>query len=66
MTPRERLAHEIRGAILALEDLATHVETPGYGPGDAERDIEAIEAGDLGSVRMALEIFIDEVEEVAP
>ena len=61
MTPRERLAHEIRGVILALEDLATHVETPGYGPGDAERDIEAIEAGDIPSVRMALLTYLREV-----
>lgn len=61
MTARERLADEIRGMILALEDLAAHVETEHYGPGDAERDIEAIEAGDLGSVRTALLIYLAEV-----
>jgi hypothetical protein len=61
MTARERLADEIRGAILALEDLAAHVETAGYGPGDAERDIEAIEAGDIPSVRMALLTYLGEV-----
>lgn len=66
MTPRERLANEIRAAIAWLETLAVEVDAPTYGADDALRDVEAIEYGDMPSVRGALIDYADEVEEVAP